>query len=136
MNKKKFLFILLPIIVLLIFIYNFNKSTATDTIILRNNTVVKELSSPDKKNKAVAFIRDCGATTDFSPQVSLLKDNEQFRDDPGNLFVGYHSKFIDISWADNTTLVVLYDCKDSYISEKVDQVGKIKIKYTKVDKPI
>lgn len=36
------------------------------------NRVAVEAKSPDNRYKAVIFERDCGATTDFSTQVSIL----------------------------------------------------------------
>ena len=35
------------------------------------NEVVATVSSPDRRHRAVVFQRDCGATTDFSTQVTL-----------------------------------------------------------------
>jgi len=36
------------------------------------NTVLQDVPSPDGRRHAVVFTRDCGATTDFSTQVSVL----------------------------------------------------------------
>ena len=38
-----------------------------------DNEIKHELVSPDGRYTATAFIRDCGATTDFSPQVYLRR---------------------------------------------------------------
>jgi hypothetical protein len=37
------------------------------------NQIVDIKISPDKNYQAVTFIRDCGATTGFSTQLSILK---------------------------------------------------------------
>lgn len=42
-----------------------------------NNQIVQEAVSPDGRYAATAFIRDCGATTDFSPQVFLRKTGDR-----------------------------------------------------------
>lgn len=51
------------------------------------NDVFQELYSPDARLKAVIFQRDCGATTGFSTQISLLPANAELPNESGNLFV-------------------------------------------------
>ena len=50
------------------------------------NSPLFELLSPNGEFKAVAFSRDCGATTSFSTQVSLLGPNDVLPKEGGNLF--------------------------------------------------
>lgn len=54
-----------------------------------NNYLVAETASPnkDKKQKAILFTRDCGATTSFSTQISLLEDGEPLANEEGNIFI-------------------------------------------------
>jgi len=54
---------------------------------LCGNSVLAESVSPNGKLKAVVFTRDCGATTDFSTQVSLVKAGDTLKNDGGNLFI-------------------------------------------------
>lgn len=51
------------------------------------NDVVAEFPSPDGTKKVVIFQRDCGATTGFSTQASLLAIGTQKPRGAGNLFV-------------------------------------------------
>ena len=51
------------------------------------NRVVAAVPSPSGRVEAVIFTRDCGATTAFSTQVSLLKPGSSLRNESGNLFV-------------------------------------------------
>jgi len=52
------------------------------------NEVLSRATSPDGKRVAVVFERDCGATTDFSTQVSILPLNKTFgKSEPGNTFI-------------------------------------------------
>lgn len=51
------------------------------------NELVGEHTSPDGQYKAVLFVRDCGATTGFSTQVSLLRSNQHLKNESGNLFI-------------------------------------------------
>src|SRR5262245_14369431 len=55
---------------------------------LCDNQVVAEWPSPDGNYKAVAFVRDCGATTRWSTHVSVLRRwNWVGRNDLGNALV-------------------------------------------------
>jgi hypothetical protein len=68
-----------------------------------------EATSPDGKYIATAFIRDCGATTGFSPQVHLRPVGERTAR-IGNVFVGDHSDKIQIEWLSASQLVIYSDC--------------------------
>ncbi|MES2934033.1 MAG: hypothetical protein V4805_11170 [Pseudomonadota bacterium] len=52
-----------------------------------SNTVLAEYPSPNGKLKAIVFERSCGATTDFSTQVSILNADKDFDSAAGKLFV-------------------------------------------------
>ncbi len=51
------------------------------------NEIVSEIPSPDKTLKVVIFQRDCGATTGFSTQISMLPISGSLPDADGNIFV-------------------------------------------------
>ena len=51
------------------------------------NKFLSETSSPDRIYRVVVFQRDCGATTGFSTQVSVLKAGERLPNQSGNLFI-------------------------------------------------
>ena len=75
-----------------------------------SNTIKSEVTSPDGKYVATAFIRDCGATTSFSPQVYLRPSGERMAE-RGNVFIGDHSDKIQIEWLSATHLVIYSDCR-------------------------
>jgi hypothetical protein len=50
------------------------------------NQLLSETPSPDNRLKAVVFQRDCGATTDFSTQVSIIAQAEKLPKQAGNAF--------------------------------------------------
>lgn len=54
---------------------------------LCGNEVIAEYPSPGKQHRVVVFQRDCGATTGFSTQASLLDADEALGNEGGNLFV-------------------------------------------------
>ena len=51
------------------------------------NTLLTEYRSPERTMKLVVFERDCGATTDFSTQASLLAATKELPPELGNLFI-------------------------------------------------
>lgn len=51
-----------------------------------SNQIVRALGSPDNKFKAILFERDCGATTGFSSQISVLRAAERLHG-AGNTFI-------------------------------------------------
>jgi Family of unknown function (DUF5412) len=51
------------------------------------NQILSESFSPDQTYRVVVFQRDCGATTGFSTQVSVLKVMEILPNESGNLFI-------------------------------------------------
>src|SRR5918992_4542304 len=50
------------------------------------NELLKSIASPDGRRKLVIFQRDCGATTGFSTQASLLPAGDGLRGS-GNVFI-------------------------------------------------
>lgn len=51
------------------------------------NEPLQEIPSPDGLRRIIVFQRDCGATTGFSTQTSLLSAGQSLDDESGNLFV-------------------------------------------------
>ena len=45
------------------------------------------MPSPDGKIEAVIFERDCGATTDFTTQISIVPKGASLRNEAGNAFI-------------------------------------------------
>lgn len=48
------------------------------------NRVIRSVVAPDGRHAAVVFERNCGATTGFSTQISILEPGEALTD--GNIF--------------------------------------------------
>ena len=79
--------------------------------------MIGEHPSPDGKYKAVLFVRDCGATTGFSTQVSLLRSNAQLKNGSGNLFIADtdHGKIPSGQKGGPEVRIVWEGSKDIYI---------------------
>ena len=70
------------------------------------NKEVQRITSPSGAWTAVAFTRDCGATTGTSSQVSILTSGASLPDEPGNVLVLEASVPIRLSWSASEELVV------------------------------
>ena len=59
------------------------------------NEIIKTITSPSNKKKLVLFERNCGATTGFSTQISIINDNETLGNESGNIYIaeGYSSNY-------------------------------------------
>lgn len=51
------------------------------------NKIIKNIELEEDQIKAVVFQRDCGATTGFSTQVSLINNKETLPNESGNVFI-------------------------------------------------
>jgi hypothetical protein len=80
------------------------------------NSFENRITSPNGKYQAVTFLRDCGATTAFTPQVSIFKSGDKLhRYQEGNVFVGsYEETFVKVKWITDTHLVVWYTVYQNY----------------------
>lgn len=87
---------------------------------LCGNTVLATVPSPDGTLQAIVFERDCGATTGFSTQVSIVKEGARLSNGPGNAFVADddhgaasaargRGPDVTAEWRGTDTLVVQYD---------------------------
>jgi hypothetical protein len=85
-----------------------------------SNDILQDVPSPDGRRHAVVFVVNCGATTDFSTQVSVLTKAWTVND-RGNVFIvdSDHGKAdptspagglnVTVRWLDKRTLEVRYD---------------------------
>ena len=98
------------------------------------NETLKTIQSPDGKRQAVVFRRDCGATTAYSTQVSIMASGVKLPNQGGNVFVADtdHGKapeqegggpVVNVEWLDNKSLRVSYDSKDRVFHKETQQSG-------------
>ncbi len=75
------------------------------------NQVFQEIYSPDSQYKVVIFQRDCGATTGFSTQLSILKAEEELSNTSGNILVldGHPKQTqIQVDWQNARSVDITY----------------------------
>ncbi len=95
------------------------------------NEIISEKESPSGDLKAVAFLRNCGATTSFSPQVSIMKTTKKLKNNvTGNVFIGSHSTNVSVTWRDADHLIISHDCPSNHIYVKQNNYKNITIEYS------
>lgn len=65
-----------------------------------------EALSPNGKLKAVTFRRDCGATTTYSVQISILPAGKALPNEAGNVFVASGEPLVIARWVDDRHLTI------------------------------
>jgi hypothetical protein len=90
------------------------------------NEIKQKIPSPNGENVAYVFVRDCGATTGLSHQLSILDKDDDFPNKSGNTFRS--DKDFSIEWTDVKNLKVIYD-KSSNTYEMDKKVKGITIEY-------
>ncbi|RII25338.1 MAG: hypothetical protein CXR31_14160 [Geobacter sp.] len=105
-----------------------------------DNRIVSVHTSPDGANKAVVFVRDCGATTDFNTQVSILPIKKELSNESGNAFIADsdHGKAaagqwggpnIAVSWQDKDSITLRY-ANQSRVFKKEENIAGVRITYS------
>lgn len=99
------------------------------------NEVYSEVLSPDQEHKAVVFQRDCGATTGFSTQISIIDANDDLRNESGDIYIiDGHPKnaSLTLTWLSSSELNIEKDLNGTeYKAEsKWGYFKKIKITYS------
>lgn len=98
-----------------------------------------EITSPDGELKAVVFQYDCGATTPFSTQISLLRADQELKNKPGNVFTAttdhgatpaasWGGPEVEVVWLDDATLLIVYDDR-AWTGKREGKVKGINITY-------
>lgn len=104
-----------------------------------DNDIITVSASPDGKKKAIVFVRDCGATTDSSTQVSILPFKKNLSNESGNAFVADsdHGKAatgqwggpnVAVSWHGKDRIIISYANK-SRVFKKEENIAGVRITY-------
>lgn len=106
------------------------------------NTVLADSVSPDGRSGAVIFQRDCGATTGYSTQISVVRAGAR-PTGAGNAYVadGNHGAavashggpWVETRWIDASHLLVRYDAQ-SRIFKQEREIAGVQITYESVNR--
>ena len=93
--------------------------------------VLQEVYSPDGEEKVIVFQRDCGATTGFGTNISLVESDTVLENRPGNVFQadGHPDWFaIKVRWVDDAHIIIEHNGKPIPHLARTD-VGNKEIQY-------
>ncbi len=100
------------------------------------NRILSETPTQGSSKRAVVFERDCGATTDFSTQVSILNASEPAPREAGNVFIAdsdhgaVTNVRVSVRWDSPDHLVVVFPARARVFQQQV-QVRGVNISYEK-----
>jgi hypothetical protein len=105
------------------------------------NTAIATANEPAGKMKAMLFQRDCGSTTGFSSQVSLVSTRGTSRGS-GNVFIAdtdhgaaiaapWGGPWVELRWLSPQRLLVRYDAKARVFTQN-ETVSGVRIAFEKV----
>jgi hypothetical protein len=108
-----------------------------------SNRIVHILPSPEGSLKAIVFLRDCGATTDFNTHISVLRANNSEPKGSGNAFVAdsdhgramageWGGPNVSLAWEGVRRLAVTY-ARGSRVFAKHDEVLGVHIEYAEAE---
>lgn len=91
------------------------------------NTVTSRVAAPDGRHQAIAFERDCGATTAASAQVAVVNADEELPDDRANAFISEDNPKVELSWVSADSLVITYE-RAARITRREEEVNGVRIR--------
>ena len=108
--------------------------------LLCGNEVVRRVDAPDGKHSAVLFERDCGATTGFSTQISILDAGEK-PSGGGNAFIAdggrratWGGPWADMEWLAADRLRIRHDPQVRLFKSEANVSG-VAISYETAEPP-
>jgi len=94
------------------------------------NEQVASVSSPSGSARAVVFNRNCGATTGFNAQVSILSGTEKLPNDGGNALILDGSAPLRVHWASESRVTVSR-LGSAQVFKQESKVGAVVVSYEK-----
>jgi hypothetical protein len=92
------------------------------------NEVSQTVVSPSGVLKAVTFSRNCGATTGFNTQVSILVSAGALPNEVGNTYIANGASPIQIKWRSDTELTLVVSNGEAPVKME-NHVSGVKVSY-------
>lgn len=86
------------------------------------NESIAEVVSPDGTKKIVLFSRNCGATTGFNTQGSVLNRRVDLPNESGSAFI-IDNGTAKVFWADNSKLIVIFESSARVLKRESSDCG-------------
>lgn len=94
------------------------------------NEILQTIGSPSGAKKAIVFSRNCGATSGFNTQVSVLPAGDSLTDESGNAFVAAATLPVEVKWISDSSLQIAKIGDASPIKQN-SQVLNVAVSYAK-----
>ena len=95
-----------------------------------SDQVVSHTDSPDAVLTVTSFVRNCGATTDYSSKVSVHRKSEGFRDEQDVIFVVKGRHDLSINWTGPRALsIACSSCGRRETFRQLTALGDIDVAY-------
>ena len=143
MKTKSIFLIILTVVLILISVFGIGIGVIYFLLAstgLCENTIVDEIIIGNKK--AVLFVRNCGATTDYSKQISIIGINTELKNKGGNVMISdsdkgkaetdVHGGSIIIMANKNKDHLLIKYAKDTRFYKKKEKKSGIKIVYQEI----
>ena len=92
------------------------------------NEVASTIKSPRGGHVAVIFNRNCGATTGFNTQISVLAKGDELPNQGGNAFIADGSLVLRVRWVSESELVVT-GFQGAKIFKQEKLAGRVSVSY-------
>lgn len=97
---------------------------------LCSNQLVRAARSPDGTVEATWYVRNCGATTDFSTMVSVHQPNGSYTDDSNLVFAAKGRYNLKLSWAGPRELTIDCEgCSRKNVFRETIRLGNIDVNF-------
>ena len=93
-----------------------------------SNEIASSLVSPDGDHTAIVFNRNCGATTGFNTQLSVVASHAALPDDGGNVLIADDTIELKVSWISASELSIR-GLNGAKIFKQEKQVGGVAVSY-------
>jgi len=90
------------------------------------NKIIEVKTQPNNEFDFVHFKRDCGATTGYSYQLSILDHGSELPNKGGNVFISEQD--FDVEWKDDRTILLSIVSGEIYKKKKMYRGVKIEYK--------
>ncbi len=98
---------------------------------LCSNQLVRNERSPDGAIEATWYVRNCGATTEFSTMVSLHQPNSSYTEEANLVFVAKGNRDLKLSWRSPRDLTIDCEgCPRKDIFRETTHLGDVDVTFT------
>jgi hypothetical protein len=97
---------------------------------LCSKDVIQEVRAPEGVLAATWYVRNCGATTDFSTLVSVHRAENSYTEEADLVFVAKGKKRLRLEWASPHQLsIACEECGRNNVFKEVTKFGDVEIQF-------